>query len=1574
MSIDELLDSYRNLFALTEREKGDRFERLMKNFLLTYPPYRGEISNVWLWKDFPYKNNFGGKDLGIDIVAKTFDGNFWAIQCKFYAESSTIDKPAVDSFFANATRNFDGKKFSTFVWICTTDKYTDNAREMFKGRTEKILIIGIEDLRKAAVDWQKLDAGIFGKKAILPRELRDYQIDAIQKADEHFKKFNRGKLIMACGTGKTFTALKIAEKIFPNGKILFLVPSISLLSQTLEEWATFSEKPLNAVCVCSDETAADKSKYDAFEVNLPLPAMTDENQIAAAIKNFSNDNMTVIFSTYQSLDKVIAAQKIFDAAFDLIICDEAHRTTGYSDKDDKAFTKVHEDKNILAKKRLYMTATPRMFSSSALERKNESTLTLWSMDDENIFGKEIYSISFKKAIEKGCLTDYKVLVLTIPERSLRKKLIETINDKNSLISTDDALKLVGCINALSKKCDEHSRKLLADDLSLMNTAVAFCSTIKNSKKLQETFAKVQADYKADLSDEEKENLVNAMWYHVDGAMKSSDREKTLAALKNTSRDENICRIVSNVRCLSEGVDVPALDAVIFLAPKKSRVEIVQAVGRAMRIAKNKKFGYIIIPVVIPISKDPDQILASSEFKEVWQIINALRAHDERIDIWIEQIRMKQKNKSENKNSDDEPTEGEEHLIAGTTNLADILLFDEMHDKIFARMVDFVGNPRYWTEWAIRIKNIVERHTKRIKEIISVPGSARTAFIEFHCGLQKNLNPSVTENEVVDMLAQHLVTRPVFEALFDSKSFAQNNPVSIAMQKILDELDKDGMNKDHEIFEKLYNQVRDQCKVTDNPKTRQEIITRLYDSFFRLALPTTAQKLGIVYTPVEVVDFILNSVNDVLHKNFGKTFSDKNVHILDPFTGTGTFITRLLTSGLIDKNILKYKYQNEIHANEIVLLAYYIAAVNIENTFNSTNLNYLPYNLICFTDTFQTYENDEKTDTQTAFYQMRGPLEKNSERINDQLEKKIQIIIGNPPYSVGQRSANDNAQNNYYAKIEQKISETYAANTTATNKNSLYDSYIKAFLWASDRIGDSGIIGFVTNAGWLDGAAMDGLRKCFVKEFSEIYIFNLRGNARTQGEIRRKEACNVFGSGSRAPIAITILVKNQTEGDAKIFYCDIGDYLSREQKLEKISAFKSVLNENFKPLIPNDKGDWINQRGNDFDNFLPLAPDKKFNLNAESFFIVYSRGICSDRDYWVYNFSRKNLKKNIQTTIEFFNENMPENVDSTKITWTRATKQNKARGKKYLFDEKKIVTSMYRPFCEENFYYDENLNEMMYLTKKLFPTGKEENLIICMIFGDRNFSVFISKKICDVQFQFNGQCFSRYYYETSEQGNLFADASESYIRRDNISDHIKNLAAKKYGISVCTKNAKNNFCTEKNKFSDEIFYYVYGFLHLPSYREKFSAELKKSLPRIFLIDDAKKFWQLVKAGRDLAEIHLNYETQTAANVEVIISKNDYRVKKMRLNKDAGELIYNEFITVKNIPPRSFDYVVNGRSPLEWIVERYQVKVDKASGIENNPNDWCDEHGDEKYILKLILSSIAVSLKTLDIVENLPTVEF
>ncbi len=1525
MTIDELLIKYRDE-NISEHERGEKFERLMKYFLLTYPVYQGKFSEVWLWNEFPFRDELGNKDLGIDIVAKTVDGEFWAVQCKFYAESTQIDKPAVDTFLATSSKTFNGQKFSARLWISTSDNLNDNAEITLQNQSPEVLRIGMEELRNAAVDWEKLDNGTFGRQAVNNfREPLPHQLDAINSAQLYFQNHNRGKLIMACGTGKTYTSLKIAEKLFPTGKILFLVPSISLLSQILHEWATFAENPFNYICVCSDKTVSNKTDDEIRSVNLPLPATTDTIKISRRLKSF-NDAMTVIFSTYQSLDKVADTK----TEFDLIICDEAHRTTGSSKDFATQFTAVHDQNFIRGKKRLYMTATPRLYTSDAKKRAASDDITVWSMDDKKFYGEEFYRLNFGDAVEKNLLSDYKVIVLAVNEKFS--------DDKKS---ADDTAKINGCINALSKKMINISEELAEVDPAPMHTAVAFCPKITDSKIISKTFNALA---------ENKKNLLNVESKHVDGTQKSSERDKNLRWLKNTPSEGNNCRILTNVRCLSEGVDVPALDAVLFLSSRKSKVEIVQAVGRVMRKAHGKKYGYIIIPVVVPLEKNPEDVLASSAtYNVIWDVLNALRAHDKRIDIFIEEIKLKHKKGGGNL--------GGGHVIigGGDDTFQFTLEFEMWQDFLYARMVERVGNRRYWEQWAKDIAEIADRHTQRIKNLISVPGKPQKEFNIFIYNLQQNLNAAISTEKAVELLAQHLIARPVFEALFENYSFVKNNPVSQSLEKILAVFDTQDTDEDSAQLQKFYDSVRERCAIAETAEDKQKIIIELYEKFFKIAMPKTVDKLGIVYTPVEVVDFILRSVNDVLKKNFGKTLSDKNIHVLDPFTGTGTFLTRLIQSNLIQKKDLRRKYQSELHANEIVLLAYYIAAINIENSFHDAAKidDYKFFEGICFTDTFQAAEQDENAEGQMNFKDFRDPIEINSARVKKQQDTRIEIIVGNPPYSVGQRSANDNNQNEFYPRLENRISATYAAKTDATNKNSLYDSYIKAFRWASDRISE-GIIGFVTNAGWIDGAAMTGLRKCFENEFSEIYVFNLRGNQRTQGEMSRREGGKVFGSGSRAPIAITILVKGAHEGSARIFYKDIGDYLTREEKLLRIKNLPSVLSEEFKPLTPNERGDWINQRGNLFETFIPLheSSNPKYGI----WFMTRSRGLESGRDAWIYNFSRSKLETNIQTTIDYYNTHSPTEIDTKKISWTRELKNDKNRGVELEFDAAQVVEAMYRPFCKTNLYFDEYLVNYPGQMQKFFPTGREENLLICVVYGDRDFSVFITKNITDVQFQFNGQCYPLYYYEETAQGSLFG---ENMARRDGISDWILNRAKNLYGAVV----------------KEDIFYYVYGFLHLPSYREKFSAELKKSLPKIILAEDAEKFWAISRAGRKLAAIHLNYESQEPAQVEILgAEKNNFVVKKMKLSPDKTTLIYNEDITIKNIPARSFEYVVNGRSPLEWIIDRYQIKTDKASGITNNPNDWATEHSEPRYILNLILSSITVSLKTLDIVKNLPEIDF
>lgn len=1606
LSFRDVLTKFRKE-AFSERDKGTKFERLMKSYLQIAPEYEGKFKEIWLWDEFPFRNDFSGKDTGIDLVAQTVEGDYWAIQCKCYDEKSRINKDGVDSFLATSSKEFcndkmETQRFEYRLWISTTNNWNSEAERTIRNQNPPVLRISLSDLDNAPIDWEKLINGD-GKALKAKYPLREHQKLAVEKTHKYFETSDRGKLIMACGTGKTFTSLKIAEnETNSQGLVLFLVPSIALLGQTLREWMSQSDKPIHPICICSDSKITQDDDGNGSVVDLALPASTDVESIrrqlyAAKLAQKNNSGMIVVFSTYQSIDVISAAQKKINAqekgafVFDLVVCDEAHRTTGVilSDKAEAAFTKIHDNEIVVAKKRLYMTATPRLYTDASKQKAQEGNAVLCSMDDTNIYGEEIYRIGFGEAVKKDLLSDYKVLILTIREDQIPVALQNVIKDKNNEIDTDDASKLIGCINALSKRVLD-TDEAFNDDKKAMHTAVAFCQSIKISKKISNMFNEHKDTYYDSLTQEERAKLVGVSADHIDGSMGASERAEKLSWLKNVSQDSQDCHILCNVKCLSEGVDVPSLDAVMFLSAKNSPVDVVQSVGRVMRKSKttDKKYGYIIIPIVVPADIEPEQALDDNErYKVVWSVLNALRSHDDRFDAEINQIDLnKKKGNRVRVIGLDDGTKPANNGEDAPKQLS-LPYLEKLQDAMFAKMVKKVGNRQYWVQWANDVAHIAERYIERINHLIVTDEKHRKEFDKFLKGVRKNINPSISEDSVVQMLAQHLITQPVFEALFENYSFVANNPVSKSLQRMIDLLEKQAFDKDAEILGKFYESVKERVQGIDNAAGKQKVIVELYDKFFKTAFPKTVEQLGIVYTPVEVVDFINQSVAKVLKKEFNRNLSDENIHILDPFTGTGTFITRMIQQGLIDKEVLPRKYAKELHANEIVLLAYYIASINIENAYHDAvglENGYKSFNGICLTDTFQLGETDNADELFTDM------LPQNSARVIEQKKAPVRIIIGNPPYSVGQKSENDNAKNQNYTKLDNKIANTYVKQSNAILNRGLYDSYIKAFRWSSDRITDKdgGIIAFITNSGWIDSNGMDGFRKCLENEYDSIYVFNLRGAIRGKAkDALQKEGQNIFDI--MTGVAITILVKNPKHHQEKatIYYHDIGDYLKRSDKLGILNSFKDISNSkiNWKVLKPNEHNDWLNQRSDLFSSFIPICDKKDMNTTI---FNLYSGGILTSRDAWCYNFSKTKLKENICKTLDFYtklqnnyeneiskrqNKNYEDYIlnDSKCISWSRALKNDFKNNKKKLFDSNSLIVGMHKPFSYENVYFNSDLNECLYKMRKIYPAKNFKNTIITIAgLGERKgFACLISNTPIDLN-MYDGasQCFPLYYYDKNEGniGTLFDQGKETYTRRDGITDFILEQCRERYGFKVQ---------------KEDIFYYVYGLLHSPDYREQFAADLKKMLPRIPLVNVPADFWAFSKAGRALAELHLNYETVAAYPDAKIIGAESgkFRVEKMKFAKigkvdDKTTLIYNSYIRIENIPLEAYDYVVNGRSAIEWIMDRYQVKIDKDSQIKNDPNDWCDEHNNPRYILDLILSLITVSIETMKIVKSLPKLEF
>lgn len=1596
--LDELAEAARN-----NRDKGTQFEKLIANYLLTDPQYADRLADVWLWDEWPDR---WSTDVGIDLVARERGtGDYWAIQCKFFDPSHYLQKSEIDSFFTASGKKFATKEgersFAHRIVVSTTDKWSKHAEDALSNQVISVSRLWFKELAESPIDWGQFSlSNIKDIKLKKKKTPRDHQKEAIASVAAGFSDADRGKLIMACGTGKTFAALRMMESQVPtDGLVLFLAPSISLVAQSLREWTAESVDPFHAFVVCSDSKVG-RDEEDISTHDLAYPATTDSRRLSKAAAALSKGRRTVVFSTYQSIQVVADAQKSGLGEFDLVVCDEAHRTTGLTlpSEDPSEFVKVHDNAIVKAKKRLYMTATPRIFAEKSKTKANEADAVLFSMDDTETYGEEFYRLGFGKAVTRELLTEYKVLIVAVKEEEMAKLANNYNNaykiDEKKAIDIKFATKIIGSWKGLSKNGlvvvdDEGKEKAITEDAAPMRRAVAFSKSIKDSKQMQEIFGQLVQTYQKshrhqeveDGQDEAFQGMVACQLQHVDGTMNSLKRQTSLDWLK-ADAGEGQCRILTNARCLSEGIDVPALDAVVFFDTRESIVDIVQSVGRVMRKAEGKQFGYIILPVCIPSERVKDYnnyIDSDPQFKSIWKVIKALRAHDESL---VDEAEFRRKIKVI---SDPDKKTGGEDRKGDQADLPmgfPVLPIDAINEAVYAAIPKKLGDREYWAEWAKGIGQVAERLITRINTLVDSSPALAQDFARFLKGLQDTLNPTVGRDEAVEMLAQHILTLPVFQALFADTEFPTRNVVGRALQSIVDKLDAAAVGSETEGLQKFYDNVRERVALAKSDKSKQDIIRNLYDTFFNNAFPRMAERLGIVYTPVQVVDFILNSADAALRKHFGQTLGSEGVHILDPFSGTGTFPVRLIQSGLISKGDLPRKFASELHANEIVLLAYYIATVNIETAYHSVVGEYLPFDGMVLTDTFQMTEDNDLVD--------QVVLPENNARVERQLAEPIRVIVGNPPYSAQQDSENDNNKNLAYPTLDDRIRQTYAAQSGAKLVKNLYDSYIRAIRWASNRIGERGIVAFVTNGSFLDANNMDGLRKCLTQDYSHLYIFNLRGNQRTSGEESRREGGKIFGSGSRTPVAISIMVKDPAHaGPCELRYHDIGDYLTQQEKLDIVERFGSIEGMDWRMVRPNAEGDWVNQRDPAFESFVPLG-DK--GDGGDAIFDMYSLGITTNRDAWAYNMSKTELEGNMRSMISAFNEDSaryaklcegkakdqwPEvesviDADPRRISWTHNLKEDVRRGKVYAFDETSLTQSMYRPYTKQWAYFNRRFNERVYQQPKLFPTPRHSNVVISAagIGANKTFSALAMNAVSCLDSIEKGQCFPMYWYEAVEEHDSTAQATmftercqadaDGYIRRYAITDWALGAFRERYADASITK--------------EDIFWYVYGILHSPEYKDRFATDLKKMVPRI---PYAKDFRAFSNAGRSLGQWHLNYEAiepyaLTEESKRLVMEPGDLRVDKMVFGKKDGKpdksvILYNAHLTLRDIPLEAYDYVVNGKSAIEWVMERYAVSVDKSSGIKNDPNEWST---DPRYIVDLVKRIVRVSVETVRIVKGLP----
>ena len=1591
--LDSILDRWRQQDAgvlyRTTRAMGSAFEQLCRAYLTHDPTHAQYLEDVQPFGEWARAQGIPQSDTGVDLVAKLRnEPGYAAIQCKFRKTQGTITRGEIAAFILASRR----PEFRQRILIETTGRrWSSVLNDALRHPEAPVRRIGLHDLKKSPIDWSEYVAS--GRVVVerAPKAAWNHQQEAIDSAVAHFSEPGTcGKILMACGTGKTLVGLRIAESVAGmGGRVLVLVPSLALLSQTLRTWVDDAATDLRIFAVCSDSQTGrprrsrdDTADMDALD--LVYPATTSAERLAEHAGPDASGQLTVVFATYQSTAVLETAQRDHGLPeFDLAIADEAHRTAGalVPGEDPSPFVRIHDNERIRVDRRLYMTATPKVYAASARSRAGQLEATLCSMDDDDRYGPVLHETRFGDAVDQGLLADYRVIVLTVPEALAANIRIRNFAEATNL-KVDEQGRMIGCLRALAKTDED---QFPADYRAPMRRAIAFCNFIASSKQLEARIADVAAGY-AEFTGHHDAPPVSAR--HVDGTFNASERADALAFLDETPDNET--RILTNARCLTEGVDVPALDGILFMHPRKSQIEVVQAVGRVMRQAPGKRLGYVILPVVVPSSTTPEQALDDdARWQSVWQMLNAIRSHDERFEGMLNRMALGEAGDRvsiitfsdwrppaapvEDQRPAPDP-EGNDVSISSTQHQ---IVFEGLPEAIRTRIVEKCGNRRYWEDWAGDVARIASAHIERIRSIVQSGEAERDVFQDFLTELRDDLNPQVSETDAIEMLAQHMVTKPVFDALFGEAAAASRNTVSQGMQMVLDVLQPAEIDREAESLDAFYESVRRRVEGAATAEARQRIVVELYDKFFRNAFPRLTQRLGIVYTPVEIVDFILHSVQHVLHEEFGAKLGDAGVHVLDPFTGTGTFITRLIQSGILSGDEIVRKYGGddrlpELHANEIVLLAYYIASVNIETAFQgATGAEYQPFDGICLTDTFAMGEGDDL---------FAAIFPHNSRRRDRQNKLDIRVIVGNPPWSAGQRSSADDNPNVSYPVLEARVAETYAARSTATLKNSLYDMYKMAIRWASDRIGDQGVIAFVTNGSWIDGNADSGIRACLAEEFTSVHVVNLRGNARTSGERRRAEGDNAFDQGSRAPVAITILVRSPKAKHerCRILYRDIGDYLTREQKLSLLTESCSIGSvDSWQSIVPDRHHDWVGQRDDAFAALYPIGSKAaKAGKADEALFRLFSSGYKTSRDAYLYNYSRETCAQNGRRLVDDYVGAIGEWTDprcnpadfdaiidrhSSGVRWDRELKDNVRRGKRTGFSKDNVWRVAYRPFVKQHCYVDYVLVNCKYQMDRIFPSPDSENRAICVpgIGSTKPFSVLVVNAMPDLELISKGHCFPRYRYVRSSNGEaVLFDADASLERIDNISDSALTAFRRHYANEPITK--------------DSIFDYVYGILHVPEYRKRFANDLTKGLPRIPMAPDFKSF---ANAGQALAGLHLEYEACDEYPLDIELKSENpgpeqfqMGTRKMSFANDAKTtLIVNDDVRLSGIPAAAHRYVVNGRTPLEWFIDRYRVTTDKRSGITNDPNGWFDDPRD---LIAAIRRIVYVSVETVAIVAKLP----
>ena len=1362
-------------------DTGRRFERLMRRAFETHPYEYGpaRFEEVWLWTDWPDRTALGyGTDLGIDLVARQTEahgGGLCAIQCKNYAEDNKVPTSDVNSFLAASGT----AHFTTRILVMTSDLEKAGWTKVKKA-SPRCEVIGPGKLDSWPAPWQDFldrpeELDFHKRPKHSPRPDQRDALDAIAKG---YQQAGRGRLVMPCGTGKSLVAMWAAEEnVGAGGTVLYLVPSIALMGQTMREWARNRSIDHIYVGVCSDKTTGRRGDGDTARdlAELSMPVSTDKAGIEQALERPVGNKMRVVFSTYQSLP-VLASALPADFAFDLVVCDEAHRTTGVdkpTDDEVSAFRLIHKDEQVPAQFRLFMTATQRIYTAAAKVRAATRDNDIYSMDDEKDYGPLLYEMSFKDAVDGGLLSDYEVLIVATSQSRLTtgmSDLVAAVNKeggKRQVVSKADAVKLLGCWDALADPnttgvSENRPTGKLANGNGRghLNTAIAFTNTVKLSKAIagppgesRGLWQEVATEASAGTDATE---LLDMSTRHVDGSTPAIVRAAQLDRLR-ADPTPGVCQVISNARVLTEGVDVPALDAVVFLQPRKSKIDIVQAVGRVMRTYPGKRTGYIVIPVVVPEGKGvtDTEVLDSSDFGVVWDVVRALRSHDERMDMWVNHIDAARNSKKVGL-----ITRGTDQPLGDDEDIEQLRFM--LDERIASKMVERCGDRKMWPSWGARAASVCREVRKKVDAQLAVPETAE-AFGFFVQAMRSVVGDHLTEEHAAEMVAQHIVTIPIFDCLFADSDFARSNPVSMAMNAMVDAFAPPADAPDGDriaaatLFEddlrpltRAYRAMQSVFGGALTPAAKVDVLREVYDGFFKAAMNDVVKRLGVVYTPVEIVDFIIRSADAVCRKEFRKGITSENVNVLDPFSGTGTFPYRLLTATdsennhIIREEDLHRKYYSELFANEMVLLAYYIAAIKIEagmaerGGFTASKFN--PFPGITFSDTF--------LETATGGSPLPGMAD-NIARQSRQGGVPITVIVMNPPWSAGQKSTGEDNPKTDHPQVKDRVRDTYGKRHRevaglGAGKSS-GNLYVQATRWASDRLGKPdtiaghGVIAMVHPNSLITGTTLAGMRAALRDEFTDIYVVNLRGDAMKAGEEFGIDGAKIFGQGSRNGVQITVLARNPTRarpGGGIVHYAAVPEGCTLDQKLQWLAQLGDVTSDQFTEVPPNESHHWANLTDGSFKKLMRVCATSR-EPQDELLSHISAGGVMTACDPYVYAFDYDELVNKVTKFIDAYDSalariqaaQLREDRAKTReertqarqdleaeitlattnterslrvIKWTGKLKRSLHRGDVIEFDASRIRQVLYRPFTKVWMYEDARILDKVQAVSSLFP--------------------------------------------------------------------------------------------------------------------------------------------------------------------------------------------------------------------------------------------------------------------------------